>query len=181
MSRIAVVPLFLLFLATPNRLLNTIACLLFIFASVTDIIDGYLARRTNNTSQMGKLLDPLADKLLIITVLILLLHLDRVHFIFVVILIGREIAVNSLRGIATEEGVVIAASQLAKHKTTIQVIALVGLILGPENQLFQVNWYAIGHLFLWAATILSIVSGYQYFTSYHVGKMEKKEQLNESK
>ncbi len=173
LSRILVVPLLVLLLAVDRAWLSLIAGLLFIAATVTDIIDGYLARKHNKISQMGKLLDPLADKLLVITTLTMLLYLGRIHFFFVLLLIGREFAVNSLRGIATQEGVVIAASQIAKFKTTTLNIALACLILGEENDLFGVQWFAIGELFLVVATVIALVSAYQYFVSYRVGSMAK--------
>lgn len=147
------------------------AAALFVLASVTDFVDGYLARKHNKVSIMGKLLDPLADKLLVTTVLIMLLHLGRVHYIYVAILIGREFAVSSLRGIASQEGVVIAASKLAKYKTATQLIALVGLILGHSNQIGVIDWHDIGFVFLVAAVILSILSGIHYFASYRVSTL----------
>lgn len=170
-SRILVIPLLILFLSVDTGWCSLVACILFLLASVTDIIDGYVARKYNHISQLGKLLDPMADKLMIFAVLIMLLYLGRIHFLFVILLITRDVAVNSLRGIATQEGVVISASRLGKYKTTTQVVSLLGLTLGPENRFFEINWFAIGEIFLFIATALALVSAYQYFKAYRVGSM----------
>lgn len=163
-------------LSLQQRSWDVAACALFIVASLTDMLDGYLARKYNNVSQMGKLLDPLADKLLVISVLVTLLALGRVHYIYAIILIAREFAINSLRGIAVEEGVVIASSPLAKYKTATQLTAMGCLIIAdnePRTGLFTMSWYGIGQTALLIATILSLVSAWQYFRSYRVGYMKQ--------
>jgi CDP-diacylglycerol--glycerol-3-phosphate 3-phosphatidyltransferase len=166
LSRILAVPLIVFFLSSDIRWFSVVACLLFLAASITDGIDGYLARRNNDISKMGKLLDPLADKILIFATLIMLMHLDRVHFLYVIVLIGRDISVNSLRGFATQQGIVMEAHILGKHKTALQIVALVGLTLGPENPVIGVDLFVIGQVFLILATVAAIVSAGHYFNVY---------------
>lgn len=170
-SRILMVPLVIGLLALDNRWTDLAACACFLLASLTDAADGYLARRYNRVSQLGKLLDPLADKLLVVSVLVMMIPLQRVHYLIAMVLIAREFAVTTLRGIATEEGVVIAASPLAKYKTLSQIAALTCLVLGPANVFFGIDWFALGELLLVVATALSLISGAQYFRAYRVGHM----------
>jgi CDP-diacylglycerol--glycerol-3-phosphate 3-phosphatidyltransferase len=166
LSRIALVPWIVYFLTLNTSSADLFACLLFIIASITDLIDGYLARKHNAISAMGKLLDPLADKVLVTSVLVMMLHLERIHYLYVVVLISREFAVSSLRSIAAEQGVIIAASSLAKYKTATQLIALIFLILGAANQFFGINWLIIGQRMIILATVLSLFSAWQYFASF---------------
>jgi CDP-diacylglycerol--glycerol-3-phosphate 3-phosphatidyltransferase len=96
----------------------------------------------------------------------MMLHLERIHYLYVVVLISREFAVSSLRSIAAEQGVIIAASSLAKYKTATQLIALIFLILGAANQFFGINWLIIGQRMIILATVLSLFSAWQYFASF---------------
>ncbi len=165
--RIAVVPLFLLFPLFDGRIGSTVLAWLFIVAAITDIVDGWLARRGQQVTSIGKLLDPLADKLLASTALIMLLAIGRVPVWaapMVVTVIGRELAVTGLRSIASAGGHVVAATWLGKVKTLTQNIAIVALLF-PDPTL-GLPAHVIGLAMLAVATLLTIWSGYHYFADY---------------
>jgi len=136
---------------------------LFLVAALTDILDGYLARRRGQVTNLGRLLDPIADKLLISSALISLVQLNLAPAWMVVIIIGREFAVSGLRSIAASEGFNIAASPLGKGKMAVQVAAVVGLILG-RNRGGWVLQTANG--LLWLVVFFSLVSMVQYFREF---------------
>ncbi|CDG01641.1 Putative CDP-diacylglycerol--glycerol-3-phosphate 3-phosphatidyltransferase [Clostridium chauvoei JF4335] len=177
MLRIFLVPLFLVFIAVKGIPYGTIiATFIFVIASLTDQLDGYIARSRNQITNFGKFMDPLADKLLVTAALISLVELQVVPSWAAVIIIAREFAVSGLRTIAASEGKVIAASWWGKIKTVIQIIAIVTLLLqvnvgssayltdlAIRNELFRgLITYAPKYLLLLAVAI-TIVSGYDYF------------------
>jgi len=182
LARILVVPAVVLLLYTPfgtdvppGRSLAAFA--LFVAASVTDLFDGYLARRYSMVTALGKLLDPLADKLLVCAAIIMLVPSGRVPAWMVVIIVAREIGVTALRGMASTEGLVIAASGLGKAKTLFLTIGVAALILhypfwgldavfGPR----YVSW--VGMAFLAAGLVLTAWSGLDYFFRF-VGEIFK--------
>jgi len=146
-----------------------IAALIFALASITDYLDGYLARKRNLVTNLGKLLDPLADKLLVIGAMIMLVELSRLPGWMALVVIAREIGITALRGIATDQGVVIAASQLGKYKTATTMPALVALILYYKLPLFifvNVNCFAVGMILLAIAVVLTVWSGLDYFIRF---------------
>ena len=159
--RIAAVPVIVIFLFFPGKLAAFFASLLFSMAAITDLLDGYIARRHNAVTILGKALDPLADKLLITAALIMLIPLGRVPAWVAVVIISREIAITSLRGMTAREGSIISASNLGKYKTIFQDIALIGLLLHYEY-LF-VDFHVVGMFFLWVALVVTIWSGIDYF------------------
>ncbi len=166
--RVAIVPVLLLFPAVAGeRLGSQVLAWLFIVAAVTDLVDGWLARRGAQVTRIGKLLDPLADKLLVSTSLIVLLVAERIPewgVPMVVVIIGRELAVTGLRGLAGVEGVVMAAAWPGKVKAVFQNIAI-GALLFPTPTL-GLPAHQIGLAFLVAATGLTLWSGYRYFAAY---------------
>lgn len=166
LARIGVVPLLVILLYFPGRTTCLIAMLLFIVASLTDIVDGMVARRRNLVTTLGKFLDPLADKLLIGSLLIMLTKLGWVEAWVAVVIVGREIAVTGLRAVAADMGVIIAADRFGKLKTILQMLALCPLVL-------HFPWYGLdpnplGNVLLYAALVLTLVSGCNYF--YGFGK-----------
>jgi CDP-diacylglycerol--glycerol-3-phosphate 3-phosphatidyltransferase len=166
LARIAAVPLLVLLLYFPGPGTCLTAMLLFIAASVTDIVDGVVARRRNLVTTLGKFLDPLADKLLIASLLIMLTRLGWVEAWIAVVIVGREIAVTGLRAVAADMGVIIAADKFGKLKTIAQMVALCPLVL-------HYPWYGLdptplGNLLLYLALVLTLVSGANYF--YGFGK-----------
>lgn len=164
--RIAAVPILVLLLYFPGRVTCVATMLFFIAASLTDIVDGLVARRRNLVTNLGKFLDPLADKLLISALLIMLTRLGWVEAWVAVVIIGREIAVTGLRAMAVDYGVVISADKFGKLKTILQMLALCPLVLHYPWYGFDPN--PLGNLLLYAALVLTLVSGGNYF--YKFGK-----------
>jgi len=171
--RIVVTPLFfILFYYFPTRVFSLLASLLFALASFTDFLDGYLARRWNLESSLGKFLDPLADKLLVAVALIMLIPLGRVPSWMVAVIIGREILVTGLRVVAITEGLVIAASKLGKYKTVFQIAAVICLLMHYEYHLFiespylLINFHQVGMGLLWVALLITVWSGIDYFRKF---------------
>lgn len=170
LMRIAAIPLLAVLLLSPSRDAGFFAALLFAVASITDWLDGYLARRLGIVTVFGKFLDPIADKLIVMAALIMILPFDRVPAWMVLIILGREIIITGLRGIASSEGIVIAASDLGKFKTIFQIVAILGLLLhydycwffGINHPLLVVNMHNIGMFYLWIATALTVWSGIDY-------------------
>ncbi|MBN2058250.1 MAG: CDP-diacylglycerol--glycerol-3-phosphate 3-phosphatidyltransferase [Candidatus Saganbacteria bacterium] len=150
LGRIALIPLIVALLYLR---LNGLAVVCFLILSFSDAIDGYIARRFNQVSDLGKFLDPLADKVLVITVLIALVSLGKADAIAVMILTARELAVQGLRINAARYRNIIAASPIAKWKTAVQIVAIAMLMLRLP--------YA--GLVLWLAVVLSLLSGGAYF------------------
>lgn len=140
---------------------HLIGALIFIIASATDWLDGYVARKYNLITNLGKFLDPLADKILVTAALISLVQLQLAPAWIVIIILSREFAVTGIRLIAAGEGDVIAASQLAKWKTTFQIIAIAALLL--YNIPFTLISFPFGDVMLWIALLLTILSGFDYF------------------
>lgn len=156
--RIFLVPIVVVFLIPGTRVYNYIALALFITAAITDWLDGHIARSTQQVTTLGKLLDPIADKLLISSVLISLVQIGRVDAWLVAVMVGREIAVSGLRSIAASQGIVIAARELGKYKLGAEITAAILLI--P-------NWFPpAGQVFLWLAMLLSLASGVDYFLKF---------------
>ena len=167
MFRIAVVPVLLLLPWALGPRSSAAIAWFFIFAAVTDIVDGWLARRGQQVTHIGKLLDPLADKLLASTALIMLVSVGRLESWaswMVVVIVGRELAVTGLRGIASADGHVMPANWLGKVKALCQNIAIGALLFHYPT--FGLPAHAIGLGMLFLATLLTLWSGYTYFASY---------------
>lgn len=162
--RVGVVPFFILLLYSPNDVLSFIAAVLFLIVSLTDWFDGYLARRYGVPSRLGRFLDPLADKLLIVTCLIMLIPLGRIPAWMVALIVGREIAITGLRGIAIVEGIVIETSRWGKYKTLFQIAAGTSLIL--YYPFWGINFSSIGYILLWVALVLTLWSGGVYIVRF---------------
>ena len=161
--RIALIPIVVLLLLEPGPGRALAATAAFMAASWSDYFDGYLARKYEITTTLGKFLDPLADKLIVMAVLVMLTAMPRAPKVpawWVVILVGRELAVNALRAIASGEGIVLAAEELGKYKTIYQMLALTGLLM--HYPFAGVDWHAGGLYFLVIATVLSVWSGVDY-------------------
>lgn len=164
MSRVAMIPIVMFFLYFDNRVSSFIASLLFFIASLTDWVDGYIARKNELITAFGKFLDPLADKLMVISIMIMLIPLGRIDAWIVVLIIAREMTITGLRSIATTEGIVIAAGNLGKYKTGFQLAALIGLIMHYEYYGFDFHFY--GTILLWIALGLTMWSGYDYLRQF---------------
>jgi CDP-diacylglycerol--glycerol-3-phosphate 3-phosphatidyltransferase len=174
LMRIAAIPLLAALLTSPTRSAGFWAAALFSLASITDWLDGYLARKMGIVTVFGKFLDPIADKLIVMASLIMILPFNRVPAWMVLVILSREIIITGLRGIASTEGIVIQASDLGKYKTIFQIVAIIGLILhfdynwffGISHELLSVNMHNVGMFFLWIATALTIWSGVDYLARF---------------
>ena len=159
--RIAAVPLIIVLLMYPNRLTTFLAAIIFSAAAITDYLDGYLARTRGLESTLGKVMDPVADKLLVSSAFIMLTSLGWIPAWIVCIIIGRELAITGLRNIIAGKGEDVSASWLGKYKTGFQIAAVIPLLF--HYPYFGVNLHAIGTFFLYGALIFTIWSGVDYF------------------
>ena len=140
---------------------------IFFIASITDWLDGYIARRTGQITKLGKLFDPIADKLLTSSALILLVSLHgQVPAWIVIVIIGREFAVTGLRAAASSEGYVIPAAEGGKAKMVFQTIAIIALLLDLGVKFAYLDMFWIGIVSLWISMLLAVISGVQYFVEY---------------
>lgn len=174
LGRIAAVPAVVVLLLSGSREAGFWAAAIFSAAAVTDWLDGWLARRWQIVTVLGKFLDPLADKLIVMAALIMLIPLGRVPAWAVFIILAREMVVTGLRSIASSEGIVIAASDLGKYKTIFQMVAIIGLLLhynyywlfGLRWELFHVSMHNAGIFFFWVAFAMTIWSGADYLYKF---------------
>ena len=183
LSRIAAIPLIIWILTTPyfsaknDTLRVVLASSIFILASITDGLDGYLARRRGQITTMGMLLDPLADKLMIAACYITLLHLvpEIVNIWVVVLIIGREFLVSGLRSIAASEGFTIEASELGKLKMVVQIVSVVATILALRWDIWTFNLHyfsfilsvdLVAKMAIWFMVAVSIISAVDYFWGF---------------
>ena len=150
---------------------------LFVFASITDYLDGILARRHNLVTSIGKLLDPLADKLLTSAVLIMLIPLGKVQAWLVFLIIGREITITGLRSIAASHGLVLDASRMGKNKMISQTVAIIFLLLFIPDM--QRTLDILGTLFLWVSVVLGFWSAQDYFVHF-IREAKRQEQHGEA-
>lgn len=157
--RVALIPVFVAILLIPAIPYNDhIAMIVFIIASLTDMLDGKIARKYNLVTNFGKLMDPLADKLLVCSALVCLVQLGRIPTWMVLIIIAREFAISGIRSVAADKGVVIAASYWGKFKTVFQIIAVCMLIANLQYRFYII----LTQIMLWVAIILTAVSLVDY-------------------
>jgi len=159
--RIFLVPLLLVFLISPSFWSCFFAAIIFGLAAATDWLDGHLARVTDQVTLLGKLLDPVADKLLVLAALVPLVELDRVAAWIVVVIVGREFAVSGLRMIASAQGVHISSGASGKYKMIAEIVAILFLILD-----FNVVFHYLGQIGILVAMVLSVVSAIDYFAQF---------------
>lgn len=171
-ARMAAIPLVCLCLVIPGIWAAWLACLLFIAAGITDYFDGYLARTRGELTTLGRVLDPIADKLLVAATLLMLVfngQIDGWSVIPALVILLREVAVSGLREFLAELRVSLPVSQLAKWKTGIQMTAIPFLIVGtpyaPVIGTFQLPASLIGIVLLWIAGILTVITGWDYWNS----------------
>jgi CDP-diacylglycerol---glycerol-3-phosphate 3-phosphatidyltransferase len=162
--RILAVPLIIGLMYAPNRLACLLAALIFSAAAITDYFDGFLARQKDMVSDFGKVMDPLADKLLVASTLIMLTKWQWVPAWAVCVIIGRELAVTGLRNIIAKNEQDVSSSWLGKYKTGFQIAAMIPLLL--HYSYFTIDLNAIGMFFFWGALIFTLWSGIDYFVRY---------------
>jgi CDP-diacylglycerol---glycerol-3-phosphate 3-phosphatidyltransferase len=170
--RMAAVPLVIYFLTWRTLNGDIAACLVFSLAAITDWFDGYLARAYESVTIFGKLMDPLADKFLVVSTLIMLQELGRIHPFLVMVLICREMGITSLRALASAEGVIIPAGSGGKWKAALQMVAIPFLIVHID--LFAVVPTAkIGNWLMYISVLLSLTSASTYVVDFFRGLKEK--------
>jgi len=172
-SRIFLIPVFMIVLSIPFQwgtwnigntelpVAHFVGALIFMIASGTDWLDGYYARKYNQITNLGKFLDPLADKLLVSAAFIILVELGLAPAWVIIVIISREFAVTGLRLVAAGEGIVLAASNMGKIKTTLQILAAILLLL--HNFPFSYIGFPLATIVLYLAMIITAISGYDYF------------------
>lgn len=160
MFRVILIPFFVFFLLAPyfEGYGNYVAVAIFIVASLTDLLDGKIARKYNLVTNFGKFMDPLADKLLVCSAMICLVELKLLPAWIVILIIAREFIISGFRLIASDNGVVIAASYWGKFKTTFQMLMVIVLLLNFDIPAFKI----LGTVLIWIATILTVVSLIDY-------------------
>ncbi len=172
MGRIAIIPLFVWLTYEGDPFNSMLAALVFTLAAVTDVVDGFLARRWNMITVVGKLMDPLADKLIVMAALVMSVRLGRIAAWVVILLIARELVVGALRQIAAVEGLVIAAGQEGKWKTSLQLSGIVMLLIHythPVNLLvgtWEMNFNLVGKVLVYGSTAFSVWSLAVYFRAF---------------
>jgi CDP-diacylglycerol--glycerol-3-phosphate 3-phosphatidyltransferase len=170
--RIAMIPVFLYFTYAESRVNSFVAGLVYAVTGTTDFLDGWIARKKGLVTVIGKFLDPLADKLIVMAALVMLVHLGRVAAWVVIVVMAREFMVTGLRTIAMSEGLVIAAGQEGKHKTAFQVAAITFLIIHytyPMDMVFfafDLDANRVGTLLLYISLVFSVWSAWSYFRSF---------------
>ena len=174
LARVAAIPLLVVLMLSDSREAGFWAAALFGVAAVTDFIDGWLARKWGVVTVLGKFLDPLADKLIVMAALIMLIPFNRIPAWAVFVLLAREIIITGLRSIASSEGIVIDASDLGKYKTIYQMAAIPGLLLhydyywffGIQSELLHVNMHNYGIALFYISLALTLWSGFDYLHKF---------------
>jgi len=172
MGRMAMIPVILWFTYYESRRASFIAALLFAFTGATDFLDGWVARRRGLVTVIGKFLDPLADKLVVMAALVMLVHLGRVAAWVVIVVMGREFIVSGLRTIAMSEGIVIAAGQDGKIKTIFQILGITFLLLHYSYPIdfgfmsLEYDANKVGTVILYLSLIFSVWSAWTYFADF---------------
>jgi CDP-diacylglycerol--glycerol-3-phosphate 3-phosphatidyltransferase len=164
MLRISIIPVLFLLLLSPGPTESLIIACIFVVAALTDMLDGYIARRYQIVTTMGKFLDPIADKLIVNTAMILMIPLGRIPAWIVAVIIIRDFTVDGIRTIASSEGVIIQSSRLAKQKTLCQVFAVTALMI--HYPFLGADAHLVGIVILYVALFLTLYSGLDYLMRF---------------
>lgn len=163
--RIGVIPILFFLLLAPGPVMSLVIAVLFIIAALTDLLDGYIARRYRIVTTMGKFLDPIADKLIVNTAMIMLIPIGRIPAWIVAIIVIRDFAVDGIRTIASSEGIIIQASKLGKRKTLSQIFAVSALMIHYPS--IGADAHLVGMAILYIALILTVISGTDYVIKFY--------------
>jgi CDP-diacylglycerol--glycerol-3-phosphate 3-phosphatidyltransferase len=172
MGRIFIIPLFVWFTYDGDPWYSVLAAAIFTLAAITDVVDGFLARRWNMITVVGKLLDPLADKLIVAAAMVMMVRMGRLPAWVVIVLLSREFIVTGLRQVAASEGMIIAAGQEGKWKTALQLTGIVALCVHYTHPVFflfawyDVNFNVVGQVLVYASTAFSVWSAGNYFRAF---------------
>jgi CDP-diacylglycerol--glycerol-3-phosphate 3-phosphatidyltransferase len=169
--RIGIVPFLFILLLDPGEFWSLILAILFVIASITDVFDGYFARKYNLITTMGKFLDPIADKLIINTAMIVMIPIGRIPAWIVAVTIIRDLIVDVIRSIASSEGNYIQASPIGKQKTLAQTIAITALMI--HYSIFGIDAHVVGTITLYIALLFTIYSGVDYFIKFYQTSIRK--------
>jgi CDP-diacylglycerol--glycerol-3-phosphate 3-phosphatidyltransferase len=187
MGRVVMIPLCLWFLDQGTPASGFWAAMVFTAAAITDVLDGYLARKLNVVSVLGKLLDPLADKLIVMATLVWLAEMGRMPSWAVVVLLAREFSVTALRGVAASEGVVIAAGKEGKTKTALQMLGIILLLSGYPYHLAYlgidlgvVDFIHVGQALVYLSLVFSVASAAQYVRLFGAAVEAKEAKLRQT-
>jgi CDP-diacylglycerol---glycerol-3-phosphate 3-phosphatidyltransferase len=163
--RISIMPALFCLLTAPEQTWSLVIAVLFMIAALTDMLDGYIARKYKIVTTMGKYLDPIADKLIVNTAMIMMIPIGRVPAWIVAVTIIRDIVVDGIRAISSSEGIVIAASKLGKQKTIAQSFAVTALII--HYPFLGADAHVVGMIMLYIALFLTVYSGAEYFARFY--------------
>jgi len=172
MFRLGVIPILFGLLLSPGPAMSLVIAILFIAAALTDILDGYIARRFQIVTTMGKFLDPIADKLIVNTAMILMIPIDRIPAWIVAVIIIRDFAVDGIRNIAASDGLIIQASPLGKRKMLCQIFAVSALMI--HYPFIGIDAHRVGMVILVIALFLTVTSGVDYFLKFYRTAIRKK-------
>jgi CDP-diacylglycerol--glycerol-3-phosphate 3-phosphatidyltransferase len=181
--RIGLIPPVLLSIDNYNPRLSALSCILFLVAAASDALDGYLARRMGMVTVIGKFLDPLADKLIVLSTLVVLAAASRAPAWLVVVLMARELAVTGLRSIASQRGWVIAAGRGGKIKTALQLIGISFLLIHFSYSIlffdYRLDFHEVGIYLLYLSLIISVLSAFEYFQFFAEAARRQAEELEQ--
>lgn len=158
--RVILIPIFMFFLLSDIKYGTVIALVVFVIASFTDFLDGYLARKLNLVTNFGKFVDPLADKLLVTAAFLCFIKLDKISIWVVFIILSREFIVSIFRAVAAAQGIVIAASYFGKFKTVSQMIAIILILM--NNYPFSIIGIPMDSIMVYVCTAFTVISGVDY-------------------
>jgi CDP-diacylglycerol--glycerol-3-phosphate 3-phosphatidyltransferase len=162
LGRILLIPVFILLFAEPTASRSLLAAIIFSIAALTDWLDGYLARRRGEVTTLGRLLDPIADKLLVVAGLVMLVQYQRVGVWVAIVMIAREIGITGIRAIAAAEGIIVSAGDLGKTKVVLQITGIIMLVLYGALNIPFLDLLILGNGILYMALLFSLVSGGKY-------------------
>jgi CDP-diacylglycerol--glycerol-3-phosphate 3-phosphatidyltransferase len=181
LARIALIPLVLISIDNYSPRLSALSCIVFLIAALSDALDGYLARRLGLVTVVGKFLDPLADKLIVLSTLVMLVNNGRAPAWLVIVLMARELAVTGLRAIASQEGFVIAAGRGGKTKTALQLVGISFLLVHFSYDLLLVDYtldfHEVGIYLLYVSLVMSVLSAVEYFRFFARAAQKQAEEL----
>ncbi len=164
LARILAAPVLMLFIHLGGPLFNWLGAALFLLAGLTDYVDGELARQRGEVTLLGRMLDPIADKILLAASLVMLVGAGHAHVVPTVVIIAREFAVSGMRQVAALDGTELHVTHGAKWKTALQMLATGGLLLNHDP--FGIPFATLGQVLLWAAAVVTVWTGWGYFRAY---------------
>ncbi len=167
-SRIVVAPVLITIMMTNWYWAGWVCAVIFVFASITDWLDGLMARKLNAQSVMGQLMDPIADKILVLAAIVMLLAMGRVDPFMVFLFLGRDIFIGGIRAVAAAKNQIIAAKPFGKWKTVFQMIAIPCLLI--NEPIFGLPIPQLAYYLLWLSVVLSMISGVEYTRAYYRGR-----------